>query len=161
MTKLLNHTVRPGLDLSLTLDLAAPRANLWRCWTEADLLCQWFAPKPWTVPFAKLDVRPGGTKQVTMRGPDGEENVGSSVYLEVVPGELLVWTMAFSSAWVPSDNPFMVANIAFSDLPDGGTRYVALVRHWKAEECVQHREMGFESGWTKCAHQLESLAAAL
>ncbi len=161
MTATLAETARPGLDLSLTLDLQAPRANLWRCWTEGALLQRWVAPEPWSVPLAELDVRQGGTMRVTMRGPGGEENAGSSVYLEVVPEQRLVWTMAFSEAWVPSDNPFMVATIAFSDLKDGGTRYEALVRHWTGQECEQHQQMGFEAGWTKCARQLEALAQSL
>ncbi len=161
MTTTLAETVRPGLDLSLSLDLQASRTNLWRCWTEGTLLRRWFAPEPWSVTRAELDVRPGGTMQVTMCGPEGEENAGSSVYLEVVPEQRLVWTMAFSEAWIPSDNPFMVAIIAFGDLPDGSTRYEALVRHWTSEACDQHSEMGFEAGWTKCARQLEALAQTL
>ena len=29
--------------------LRAPRASVWRCWTEPELLKQWFCPKPWFV----------------------------------------------------------------------------------------------------------------
>ena len=32
---------------------------------------QWFAPLPWTTPQAEMDVRPGGTSLIVMRGPDG------------------------------------------------------------------------------------------
>ena len=157
----LAENVRPELDLFLSLELQADRAAIWRCWTEGELLRRWFAPEPWSVPLAELDVRPGGTMRTVMRGPEGEENAGSSVYLEVVPEQRLVWTMAFSEAWVPSENPFMVATIALADLPGGGTRYEALVGHWSAKDCEQHRQMGFQEGWSKCARQLDALALTL
>ena len=55
-------------DLKLELTLDAPREKVWRCWTEAELLKQWFAPKPYTTPHAELDVRVGGKTFVVMRG---------------------------------------------------------------------------------------------
>lgn len=48
-------------DLKLELTLDAPREKVWRCWTEAELLKQWFAPKPYTTPRAELDVRASWT----------------------------------------------------------------------------------------------------
>ena len=51
--------------------LNAPKAAVWRCWTEADLVKQWFCPKPWTVPEADFDLRPGGRMNTVMQGPDG------------------------------------------------------------------------------------------
>ena len=60
-------------ELVLTRIIAAPRARLFRAWTEPGLLKQWFAPLPWTTPHAELDVRPGGTSLVVMRDPDGNE----------------------------------------------------------------------------------------
>ena len=60
-------------DLTLTRDIAATPAQLFRCWTEPALICQWFCPPPWTVPRAETDVRPGGAILITMRGPDGQE----------------------------------------------------------------------------------------
>jgi uncharacterized protein YndB with AHSA1/START domain len=42
---------------------------------EAELLKRWFAPLPYTTPSATLDVRPGGSNLIVMRGPDGNELV--------------------------------------------------------------------------------------
>lgn len=33
-------------ELVLDRLLAAPRGRIWRCWTEPDLLKQWFCPLP-------------------------------------------------------------------------------------------------------------------
>lgn len=58
--------------LRLVRTLTAPRAAVWRCWTEPELLQQWFCPQPWTVPEADFDLRPGGRMNTVMAGPNGE-----------------------------------------------------------------------------------------
>ena len=161
MTITLAETARPGLDLSLSLDLQASRANLWRCWTEGALLRRWFAPEPWSVPVAELDVRPGGTMRVTMRGPDGEENAGSSVYLEVVPQEKLVFTDAYTEGWKPAPDPFMTAILLLADAPGGGTLYTAIARHRHPDSRKSHEDMGFFDGWGTVATQLDAYAKGL
>lgn len=148
-------------DLKLELTLDAPREKVWRCWTEAELLKQWFAPKPYTTPRAELDVRVGGKTFVVIRSPDGEEMENPGVYLEVEQGSWLVFTDAYTDAWTPSKKPFLTIVITFDDAPQGGTHYVARVRHWSVEDRDAHEKMGFLDGWTQCARQLESLARTL
>lgn len=46
-------------ELVLDLTLNAPREKVWRCWTEPELMKQWFAPAPWTTPRVEIDLRPG------------------------------------------------------------------------------------------------------
>ena len=58
-------------DLVLSLVLDAPRDEVYRCWTEPDLIVQWFAPKPWSTPRAVVDVRPGGASVITMADEQG------------------------------------------------------------------------------------------
>ena len=54
-------------ELMLTRLIDAPREKLYRAWTDANLLKQWFAPLPYTTPSAELDVRPGGAALIVMR----------------------------------------------------------------------------------------------
>lgn len=147
-------------DLSFTRLLDAPRSAIWRCWTESDLLMQWFCPLPWKVSKAELDTRPGGANVIVMTGPDGEEVPTRGVYLDVVPNQKLVFTDAFTQAWTPSQKAFMVATVTMSD-EAGKTRYTATVRHWSAEDRAAHEKMGFFEGWGKATEQLEALAAKL
>ena len=147
-------------ELVLTRLIDASRQNLFRCWSEPDLLKQWFAPLPYTTPHAELDVRPGGSCLITMRSPDGQDMPMQGVYLEVVADEKLVTTDAFSSAWVPSAKPFMTTVVTFAD-EAGKTRYTARVRHWSAEDRAAHEAMGFHEGWGQCADQLAALAVTL
>ena len=51
------------------------------------------------------------------------------VYLEVVPGEKLVFTDAYTEGWKPAPEPFMTAILLLADAPGGGTTYTAIARH--------------------------------
>jgi uncharacterized protein YndB with AHSA1/START domain len=147
-------------ELVLTRLIDAPREKLFRAWTDPALLRQWFAPLPWTTPVAELDVRPGGANIIVMRGPDGNEFPNRGVYLEVVENERLVFTDAYTTAWVPSEKPFMTVIVTFAD-EGGKTRYTALVRHWTVADREAHEKMGFHQGWGQCTDQLASLVAKL
>lgn len=147
-------------ELKLTRLIDAPRHALYRCWTEAELIKQWFTPRPWTTPVVEIDVRPGGSSHMIFRGPEGQEFPNDGIYLEVVPDERLVFTDAYTSAWVPSAKPFMTGIITFAD-EDGKTRYTALAQHWTGEDRKSHEDMGFHDGWGKATDQLEALARTL
>lgn len=107
--------------LTLTRTLDAPRAAVWRCWIEPELLRRWFCPLPWTVSEARIDLRPGGEFFVRMRGPAGEDVPNSGVWLEVVPGERLVFTDAFVREWESSAKAFLTGTVVFSDAGPGQT----------------------------------------
>lgn len=148
-------------ELVLERIMDVPRERLFRCWTKPELLVQWFCPKPWIVSHAEMDVRAGGSSLVVMRSPEGEEFSNPGVFLEVVPNERIVTTDAYTSAWVPSEKPFMTAIVTFEDLGGGRTRYVARALHWSEEDRAAHEAMGFHDGWGKAADQLEELAKGL
>lgn len=148
-------------DLVLTRVIDAPRAAVWRCWAEPELLKQWFCPKPWFVSQARMDLRPGGEFFTLMNGPNGESFGEPGVFLEVVEGERLVFTDAFRPGWRPSGRAFMAAEIAFEDAGENRTRYTARARHWSAEARAEHERMGFHEGWGKAADQLEALAKTI
>jgi uncharacterized protein YndB with AHSA1/START domain len=149
-------------DRELALDrfMAAPRLAIWRCWTEPELLTQWFTPAPWTPVSASLDVRPGGSTMIVMADPEGNEFPSQGVYLEVVPGQKLVFTDAYVRAWEPNEAPFMTAILTLAD-EGAGTRYRAVARHLSVEDRKPHEDMGFHAGWNAAADQLEALAARL
>lgn len=148
-------------ELVLTRVIDAPAANLFRAWTEPELMVQWFAPKPWTTRKAEVDLRPGGGNLIIMADPEGNEYPNAGIYLEVEPGKKLVFTDAYTAGWVPSAKPFFTAILTFEDLGDGRTRYTARARHWTAEDAKAHAGMGFHEGWGLCTDQLAEVAAKL
>jgi uncharacterized protein YndB with AHSA1/START domain len=151
----------PEFALTLERTLTVSRAAVWRCWTEPDLLCQWFCPKPWGVSHAVIEMQTGGRFFTHMVGPNGEQAPNAGVFLQVDPGSKLVFTDAFVSAWVPSGKAFMVGEITLADAPGGGTHYRARALHWSEADMQQHEAMGFHAGWAAATQQLQDLAATL
>ena len=147
-------------ELVITRMIDAPPASVYRAWTEPSILKRWFAPRPWTTPRAKMDLRPGGASLIVMRSPEGQDMPCPGVYLEVVPNERLVFTDAYTSAWVPSQKPFMTVTVTFENVR-GKTRYTARVRHWTVADRKAHEKMGFYEGWGRCTDQLAELAAKI
>lgn len=155
-------TATPASDRELVLTrlIDAPRDKLFRAWTEPELMKQWFTPRPWTTPVIEVDLRPGGSNLIVMRGPDGAEFPNRGVYLEVVKNERLVFTDAYTKAWEPSEKPFFTGIITFED-EGGKTRYTARAVHWTVADREAHEKMGFHEGWGLCADQLAELAARI
>ena len=89
-------------ELSITRVFDVPAEKLYRCWTEPALMVQWFTPPPWKTVHVETDVRPGGASYIVMQGPDGTQMPNRGVYLEVIPNRKIVFTDAYTSAWVPS-----------------------------------------------------------
>ena len=148
-------------ELVLERVLNAPREKLWRCWTEPALVVQWFTPPPYKTIRAVMDVRAGGSSNITMQSPDGQEIPNPGIYLEVVPNQKLVFTDAFTAAWEPSGKPFFTGILTFEDAGAGKTKYTARARHWTAADCEAHAKMGFHEGWGIATTQLEALAQKL
>jgi uncharacterized protein YndB with AHSA1/START domain len=152
------HTEAVGdRELKLTRLIDAPREAVYQAWTDPELLRQWFAPLPYTTPFAELNLYTGGANTITMRGPDGNDMPNTGCYLEVIPNEKLVFTDAYGPDWTPRDGkPFMTVALTFAD-EGGKTRYTARVLHWTAEDRQTHETMGFHQGWAICTEQLAKL----
>ncbi len=147
-------------ELVLTRVIDAPRETLWRCWTEPKLIVQWFTPPPWKTIHAEVDLRPGGSSYIVMKGPEGQEMPNRGVYLEVVKNEKLVFTDAYTRAWEPSAKPFFTGVLTF-EAQNGKTLYTARALHWTKEDCETHEKMGFHQGWGIATDQMAALAQTL
>lgn len=155
--------IKPESDRELVLAriIDAPREKIFRAWTDAEILKQWFVPAPWTIAKAEIDVRPGGASLIVMKDPEGNEYPNAGVYLEIVENEKIVVTDAYTSAWQPSEKPFFTAIVTLEDAGDGKTRYIARALHWTKEDLEAHEKMGFHEGWGQVAEQMEAVAAKL
>src|SRR5579864_7933888 len=81
--------------ISRTFD--APRNSIWKAWTQRASLMEWFGPKGFTMPAAKMDFRPGGSFHYCLAGPDGYEMWGKFVYREIAVLERIVLVNSFSN----------------------------------------------------------------
>lgn len=154
------NTPQDTRDLVITRVLRAPRAALWRAWTDPNLLKEWWCPKPWTTEVKAFDLTPGGAFHTFMKGPEGSsDNPGS--FLEIVKEERLVFTSMLGAGWRPA-KPWLgfTAVITMADEGDG-CRYTARVMHPDDETRDQHEKLGFFDGWNTCITQLEAFALTL
>lgn len=150
-----------GADLVISRLLRAPRAALWRAWTEPPLLAAWWCPKPWTTEVRAFELRAGGAFHTFMRGPDGGTSDNPGSFLEIVPEQRIMFTTALVGGWRPATSWMpMTAVITMADAP-GGTRYIATVKHPDRATRERHEQLGFFDGWNTCITQLEALAQTL
>ncbi|MDR3528304.1 MAG: SRPBCC family protein [Rhizomicrobium sp.] len=75
---------------------AAPRALLWKLWTEEEHLARWWGPKGFEWLSGTLDLRPGGIFHYGMKSPDGKEMWGRFVFHEIAAPERLCFVNSFS-----------------------------------------------------------------
>jgi len=150
----------PQTDLKLERTVAVPRALLWECWTTPEHIKHFFIPKPHSIESCEIDLKVGG-KFNTLFNVDGNLIPNHGVFLEIIEGEKLVFTDAYTEDWKPSENPFMTAMIIFEDLDDGSTKYTAIARHRTPEARQQPEVMGFFIGWGAVVDQVEAYAQKL
>ena len=157
------------LDLVLERTLDAPRQLVWEAQTKAEHLKHWFAPKPYEISEAEVDLRPGGIFRIRMIGPDGFDtgHGGAGCVLEVVDGEKFVWTSALGPGFRPAlmgegcESFLMTAVITLADAGNGKTAYKAVALHRDETDRQTHEKMGFHDGWGTVAGQLEDFAQSL
>lgn len=78
-------------EIVLTRLFDAPRALVYAAFTDPVHMPKWWGPAGFTTTLHGMDVRTGGTSRYTMHGPDGKNWPNQVTYLEVVPGERLVY----------------------------------------------------------------------
>ncbi len=76
----------------------APPERVWKAWTEASHLQNWFGPKGCTLRVARLEFRPGGIFHYCMTMPDGKEMWGKWTFSEIVAPRRMVLIQSFSDA---------------------------------------------------------------
>jgi uncharacterized protein YndB with AHSA1/START domain len=160
MTQLI-QPLDPQLDLVFERIVSVSPELIWAAWTTPEHLKHWFTPAPWQTVDCEIDLRPGGLFRTVMRSPEGQEFPNVGCYLEVIPGQKLVWTSALRSGYrpqaaavEPSTGNFAVTAVISMEPHESGAKYTALVMHGDAAGCKAHEEMGFYEGWGKALDQL-------
>jgi uncharacterized protein YndB with AHSA1/START domain len=83
-------------ELTITRVFDAPRALVWKAWTDPQQLMRWWGPKDYTSPFCKIDLRVGGKYLFCMRSPEGQDYWSTGVFRELVSMERIVLTDSFA-----------------------------------------------------------------
>jgi len=82
-------------EVIITRVFDAPRALVFRAYTDRNLKPQWWGPKRLTTTIDKMDVKPGGQWRFIQRDAAGNEYAFHGVYHEVRSPERIVDTFEF------------------------------------------------------------------
>jgi len=120
-----NSVAAPERTLVTTRVFDAPRAAVYKAWTDPKQLARWFPPEGFTSPRCELDPRPGGVFRVDMKGPDGppfdgKVYPGPGAFVEVVPNERLVFTM--TPEFEGQSLPTVTTSVRLEDVAGNRTR---------------------------------------
>ena len=147
--------------LTITRTLNAPRALVWKMFSDPYHLAQWWGPEGYTNRVEKLDFRTGGSWLHVMIGPDGRELPTDNIILEVTGPERIVYRNAPADPRLFGDNPppAFTKTVTFEDL-GGGRTQLTLVCIFDTEA---HREAvirrGFSIGTNQSFDKLEAYLA--
>lgn len=73
--------------------MAAPVADVWRCWSDPAILPQWFGPEGYHCITKEIDLRQGGQWCFDMIGPDGKVWPNRHRYTLFVPLQRLAFLL--------------------------------------------------------------------
>jgi uncharacterized protein YndB with AHSA1/START domain len=139
----MENTSKKPPDLHLTRVFDAPRRLVFEAWTSAEHVAQWFAPRPFTTPRAKVDFRPGGVFSVVMLAPDGIEFPFEGKFEEIEAPTRIVFTGRIH------DGNSVHTTVAFAE-QDGKTTLTVHQTYTMESDATR----GAKQGWTLTLDQL-------
>lgn len=81
----------------ITRQFKMPRSVVWKAWSEADQLKNWWGPKGCSVEIARLEFRPGGFFHYAMKFENAPTMWGRFNYREIAAPERMVWLNSFAN----------------------------------------------------------------
>lgn len=139
---------------------AAPRALVWDAWTKAEILDEWWAPRPYHCITKSLDFREGGRWLYHMAGPEGDIHWCLFDYEKIEPQKFFSGSDAFCNAQgeVNDTKPKVKWEIHFEDIK-GGTQVKITLSFASLPDLEQLLAMGFREGFTLGLSNLENYCA--
>ena len=135
--------------------IEAPRALVFKAWTEPEHVARWWGPQGFVTTYCKMDIRPGGAFRFCMRSPAGTEHWKRGVYREIVAPERIVFTFAWEDA---AGNPGheLLTTVTFTEHGNGTLLTLHQALFQTAEACDSHR-----AGWTSCLERFAAYVTTL
>lgn len=133
-------------------------SKVWNYFTKAELLDQWWAPKPWKCETSKQDFAENGIWLYSMNGPDGEKHYAKVKYGEINEHRSFDGIDSFcdENGMAITDFPETKWLIGFTGVEEGTN--VTVNMHFSSEEDMKKQlEMGFKEGFKMGLNQLEEI----
>ena len=138
--------------VALTRVFEAPRERVFACWTRAEHLQHWFAPKGFTIHSCETDPKPGGIFRLCMRTPDGTDHWVRGQYVEVdAPSRLLIQCAADDAKGV--ERLHEVIDVTFTESRGRTTVAINAVARGPSDEAAAMLK-GMDKGWAQTVDRL-------
>ncbi len=143
--------------ITRTFDAELP--IVWDAWTKAEILDQWWAPRPFKAETKSQEFRVGGMWHYCMVGPEGEKHWCRADYKTIDNLKSFSYLDAFCDEnAVPTDFPHMHWLNTFSE-KDGETLVHIDITFEKEGDMEKIIEMGFKEGFTAGMTNLDEVLA--
>jgi uncharacterized protein YndB with AHSA1/START domain len=146
--------------VSITKEFAAELSLVWDAYTKAELLDQWWAPKPLTSRTKVMDFRVGGRRFYAMVSPEGDERWVIQKYTSITPKTNFKLLNAFADKDENPELPGSDWDLNFSQ-HEGTTKVSISIYNESLERLERMIEGGFVEGTKMQLKNLEELLAAL
>ena len=153
-------TLPSDQEVKVVRSFRAPRALVYRAYTEPSLVKRWLlGPPGWSMPVCEMDVRVGGRYRWQWRSDEGDQQFGfSGTFREVQPGSKLVHTEAYDPGTVGGGFPGKEAIVTVSFTEDAGVTTVTSLIDFGSKEA---RDAAVKTGMTDGMEQSYQLLDAM
>jgi uncharacterized protein YndB with AHSA1/START domain len=140
-------TMPSDREVKVARSFRAPRALVYRAYTEPQLVRQWLlGPPGWSMPVCEMDVRVGGNFRWRWRSEEGGNEFGFiGTFREVRPSSKLVHTEAYDPGTVGGGYPGNDAIVTVTFVEDGGITTVTTLIDFGSKET---RDAAVSTGMT-------------
>jgi uncharacterized protein YndB with AHSA1/START domain len=149
-------------EVKVTRSFKAPRALVYKAYTEPALVRQWLlGPPGWTMPVCEMDVRVGGSYRWRWRSDENGKEFGfAGTFREVQPPAKLVHTEAYDPGTVADPYPGEPALVTVTfDEADGITTLTSLIDFGSKEARDAALKTGMTDGMEMSYQLLDRLLA--
>jgi uncharacterized protein YndB with AHSA1/START domain len=83
----------PSEDKTITTSrlLQAELATVYKAWTDANHLKNWWGPNGFSNTFHTYELKPGGQWIFTMHSPEGSNYENECLFIKIIPNKELIW----------------------------------------------------------------------
>jgi uncharacterized protein YndB with AHSA1/START domain len=132
---------------------------VWDAFTKAEILDQWWAPKPWASKTKSMNFEVGGRRFYAMVSPEGHERWAIQKYMSINPKTHFKMLNAFADKDENAELPGSDWDFNFSER-NGTTKVSIVIKNESQERFEKMLEMGFQAGFTSTLQQLYELLLA-
>lgn len=145
--------------VSMTREFDADLSLVWDAYTKAEILDQWWAPKPFSSKTKHMNFEVGGRRFYAMVSPDGLERWAVQKYTSISPKTNFKFFNAFADKDENPDPQGSEWNFNFSE-ENGKTKVSISIYNESLDRMEKMLEFGFKEGYTMQIKNLEDYLAS-